>query len=101
VGFHVPYNHPSIYLHLLIRLEVGDLTFIAILFYTDEDVDTIVPWIGAEHVYFFFLFISPIQRKRARGAYEMPSIWQMGSRRMGLIQNKESLSFSPSPVNIN
>jgi len=46
------------YLRLLISLKVRDLTFIAILFYTDENVNTIVPWIGTEHVYFFFLLIS-------------------------------------------
>ena len=51
-------NHPLTYLHLLISLRVRDLTFIAIFIYTDENVNTIVPWIGTEHVYFFFLLIS-------------------------------------------
>jgi hypothetical protein len=64
VGFRVRDNHLSTCLHLLVSLEVGKLTFIAIFFYTDEDVDAIVPGIGTEHVYFFLLFISLIRCRR-------------------------------------
>jgi hypothetical protein len=58
VGRHVLDNLPSTYLHLLISLEVGKLTFIATLIYTDQDIDTVIPWVGTEHVYFFFLLVS-------------------------------------------
>ena len=58
MDFRVPGKRQLTYLHLLVSLEIGKFTFIAIFFHTDEDIDAVIPRVGPEHVHFFFLHIS-------------------------------------------